>query len=333
MSSKAIITHRGSVILGKHVACDAFDGSMPLRVVTHAHADHMVGLQRSLRTCEKVLMTKATKDLIDVMKDPLFLMNGFVETLDYGKTLQYEEERVTFFPADHILGAAQVFIEDVEGSRIAFTGDFRIDKTPVLETDVLVMEATYGSPMCKRSFNADVKKLLVSMVKEGLKQGTVYVFGYHGKLQEVMQILHDADIKVPFVVPERVFHVSMICQKHGMHLGRLMLSEEKETRELLGRNCPCVAFYHMNSGGEVDRGVFRIYVSGWEFDAPCREMAKNEYVIALSDHSDFDGLMEYVRRSKPRFVVTDNFRVGHAETLAKEIRKNLGIPATALPKK
>ena len=333
LSSKAAVTFRGSVLLGKHVACDAFDEATPLRVVTHAHADHMMGLQQSLRTCEKVLMTKATKDLIDVMKGPLFLMNGLAETLDYGKTLQYEEERITFFPADHIMGAAQVFIEDVEGTRIAFTGDFRIDKTPVLDADVLVMEATYGSPACKRSFNADIKKLLVSTVNEGLKQGAVYIFGYHGKLQEVMQILRDADINVPFVVPERVFHVSIICRKHGMHIGRLMLIEEQEARELIGRNCPCVAFYHMNSSSEVNRGVFRIYVSGWEFDAPCREMAKNEYVIALSDHSDFDGLMEYVRRSKPRFVVTDNFRVGHAETLAKEIRKNFGISATALPKR
>lgn len=328
-----MITNRGAVLLGKHVACDAFNESAPLRVVTHAHADHMVGLLQSLRTCEKVLMTKATKDLIDVMKNPLFMMRGFVETLDYGKTLQYEEDRITFFPADHILGAAQVFIEDADGTRIAFTGDFRIDGTPVLEADVLVMEATYGSPSCKRSFNRDVKKLLISMVEEGLKRGAVYVFGYHGKLQEVMQILHDAGIKVPFVVPERVFHVSMICQKHGMHLGRLMLSEEKEAKELLERNVPCIAFYHMNSGSKINRGVFRIYVSGWEFDEPCREIAKNEYVIALSDHSDFDGLMEYVRRSKPKFVVTDNFRVSHAETLAKEIRKNLGIPATALPKK
>jgi putative mRNA 3-end processing factor len=333
LSSKATVTSRGAVLLGKYVACDAFNESTPLRVVTHAHADHMTGLLQSLRTCEKVLMTKATKDLIDVMKSPLFMMNGFVETLDYGKTLQYEEERLTFFPSDHILGAAQVFIEDAEGTRIAFTGDFRVDGTPVLDADVLVMEATYGSPACKRSFNTDVKKLLISMVKEGLKHGVVYVFGYHGKLQEVMQILRDADVKAPFVVPERVFHVSMICQKHGMHLGRLMLSEGKEAKELLERNVPCIAFYHMNSGSKINRGVFRIYVSGWEFYAPCRQMAKNEYVIALSDHSDFDGLMEYVRRSRPKFVVTDNFRVGHAETLAKEIRKNFGIPAIALPKK
>jgi putative mRNA 3-end processing factor len=333
LSLKATITNRGAVLLGKHVACDAFNESTPLRVVTHAHADHMMGLLQSLRTCEKVLMTKATKDLIDAMKGPLFLMSGFVENLDYGKTLQYEEERITFFPADHILGAAQVFIEDAEGTRIAFTGDFRIDETPVLDADVLVMEATYGSPTCKRSFSTDVKKLLISMVEEGLKRGTVYVFGYHGKLQEVMQILHNADVKAPLVVPEKVFHVSMICQKHGMHLGRLILSEEKEAKELLERNSPCIAFYHMNSGSQINRDVFRIYVSGWEFDAPCREISRKEYVIALSDHSDFDGLIEYVRRSKPKFVITDNFRVGHAETLAKEIRKNFGILATALPKK
>ena len=330
---KTTITVRGAVLLGKYVACDAFNESMPLRVVTHAHADHMTGLRRSLRTCEKVLMTKATKDLIDVLKGPLFLMGGFVETLDYGKTIQFEEERITFFRADHILGAAQVLVEDAEGARIIYTGDFRIDGTPVLDADVLVMEATYGSPSCKRSFGRDVRNLLVSLVEEGLKHGTVYVFGYHGKLQEVMQILHEAGVKAPFVVPERVFHVSKVCERHGMRLGRLMLSEEREAKELLEGNSPCIAFYHMMSRRKVGSGGFRVYVSGWEFDSPCREIADKEYVVALSDHSDFDGLMEYVRRSKPKLVIADNFRVGHAETLAREIRKRFGISAVVLPKK
>jgi putative mRNA 3-end processing factor len=330
---KADVTDKGAVLLGKYVACDAFDESMPLRVVTHAHADHMVGLRRSLRTCEKVLMTKATKDLIDVLRDPLFLMGGYVETLDYGKTLQYGEERITFFRADHILGAAQVLVEDVGGTRIVFTGDFRIDETPVLDADVLVMEATYGSPSCKRSFGRNVRDLLVSLVEEGLKHGTVYVFGYHGKLQEVMQILHNAGVNAPFVVPERVFHVSKVCEGHGMRLGRLMLSREKEAKELLERNSSCIAFYHMASRSKVGSDSFRIYVSGWEFNSACREISEKEYVVALSDHSDFDGLVEYVRRSKPKLVITDNFRVGHAERLAKEIRKRFGISAMALPKR
>jgi putative mRNA 3-end processing factor len=333
LSVKAAVTPNGAVLLGNFVACDAFDESKPLRVVTHAHADHTTGLQHSLRTCEKILMSKATKDLIDAMRGPLFLMGGFVETLEYGKTMQYEEERVTFFPADHILGAAQVLVEDGEGTRIAYTGDFRIDGTHALDSDVLVMEATYGSPSCKRSFGTDVKDLLVSLVEKGLKFGTVYIFSYHGKLQEIMQILHENGVRAPFVVPERVFHVSRVCETHGMHLGRFMLSEEREAKELLERNAPCIAFHHIGSKGKINRGVFRVYVSGWEFDSPCREIADKEYVVALSDHSDFDGLMEYVRRSKPKHVITDNYRVGHAEVLAREIHRRFGVSAIALPKR
>lgn len=331
LSTKATVTDKGAVLLGKYVACDAHDSAKPLRVVTHAHADHMIGIEQSLRECEKVLMTNATKDLINVIRDPLLLMGGFVETLNYGKTIQYENERVTFFHADHILGAAQVLVEDEEGNRIVYTGDFRIDETPVLDADVLVIEATYGSPTCKRSFNKDVKELLVDTVMKGLKHGVVYVFGYYGKLQEVMEILHEANVKVPFIASEKVFQVSKICEAHGMHLGRLMHLEEKEAKRLLETNAPCIAFYHMGSKGKI-KGGFRVTVSGWEFDSPCREIGDKEFIIALSDHSDFEGLMEYVRKSKPKLVIVDNFREGYAETFAREVRNRLGICAMALPK-
>jgi len=329
--TKAAVTDKGAVLLGRYVACDAHDDSRPLRVVTHAHADHLIGIEKSLRKCEKVVMTTATRDLINVIRSPLLLMGGFVETLDYGKTIQHESERITFFRADHILGAAQVLVEDEEGNRIVYTGDFRIDETPVLDTDVLVIEATYGSPTCKRPFNKDVKNLLIDTVAKGLKHGVVYVFGYHGKLQEVMEILHRANLKVLFIASEKVFQVSKICETHGMRLGRLMHSEEKEGKQLLETNAPCIAFYHMGSKGKI-RGGFRVTVSGWEFNSPCREIGDEEFVIALSDHSDFEGLMEYVRKSKPRLVIADNFREGYAETFAREIRNRLGISATALPK-
>jgi len=330
---KASVTRRGAVLLGKNIVCDAFEENKPLRVVTHAHADHMMGLQQSLRACEKVLMTKATKDMIDVMRSPLFLMRGPVETLDYGKTIQYEEERITFFRADHILGAAQVLVEDVEGKRIVFTGDFRIQDTPVLYSDILVIEATYGSPSYRRSFGVDVKHSLISLVEKGLKHGAVYIFGYHGKLQEVMQILHKANVKAPFIAPEKVFQVSKVCERHGMNLGHIMLSMEREARQLLETNSPCIAFYHMESQNKVGLDNFRICVSGWEFNSAIRQTGEKEYIVALSDHSDFNGLLEYVRRSKPEFVITDNFRVSNAEPLAREIRRRFGISAVALPKK
>jgi putative mRNA 3-end processing factor len=293
----------------------------------------MTGLRQSLEICEKVLMTSATKDLVDVMKGPLFLMGGYAEPLDYGRTLQYEDERITFFKADHILGAAQVLVEDGEGERIVYTGDFRIDDTPILEANVLVIEATYGSPNCSRSFGVDVKDLLTSKVEQGLKHSPVYIFGYHGKLQEVMQILHAAGLKAPFIASEKVFQVSKACEKNGMRLGHLLLSEQTEAQELLEKQSPYVAFYHMNTRASMGLGSFRIYVSGWEFNCPTRETGDKECIVALSDHSDFEGLMEYVRRSKPRLVITENYRVSHAETLAKEIQRRLGISAVALPRR
>jgi putative mRNA 3-end processing factor len=333
MSEKAGVSERGAVLLGDSVACDGFDADRPLRVVTHAHSDHLVGLRQSLRSGKRVLMTAATRDLVGVVNGSLPLDDGAVELLGYGETVECGGERVTLVKADHILGAAQVVVEDAEGGRVAYTGDFRVDGTePLVDCDVLVVEATYGSPSFKRDFKVDVRELLVSMVEKRLRDGAVYVFGYHGKLQEVMQILHCADVSVPFVMPERVFRVSKVCEAHGMRLGCLALSTEKEGRELLGENLPCVAFYHMNARGSVGLGSSRICVSGWEFHSPCRQIGEREHLVALSDHSDFTGLMEYVRRCSPKQVVTDNFRVSHGVTLAREISRRLGIPAVAMPR-
>ena len=331
---KAGLSEQGAVLLGDSVACDAFDADQPLRVVTHAHADHLAGLRRSLRCGKRVLMTPATRDLIGVVNGSLQLDDGNVEVLDYGESVECGDERVSLVKADHILGAAQVVVEDAMGGKVAYTGDFRVDGTePLLDCDVLVVEATYGSPSFRRSFKVDVKELLVSLVEKRLRHGAVYVFGYHGKLQEVMQILHRADVSVPFVMPERVFHVSKVCEAHGMRLGCLALSTENEGKELLDGNLPCVAFYHMNARRSVGLfGSSRICVSGWEFSSPCKQIGEREHLVALSDHSDFDGLIEYVRRCKPKRVVTDNYRVRHGVTLAREIRKRLGISAVAMPR-
>lgn len=330
---KASVTQRGAVLLGNLVACDAYEEKRPVRIVTHAHADHTGGLRWSLRECEKVLMTEATRDLIEVLEGPLGPRVKQIQTLRYDQQFRFDGERVTLFKAEHILGAAQVLVENAKGEKVVWTGDFKIDGTPVLDCDTLVVEATYGSPMCRRSFDVDVRKLLVSMVEERLKDGVVYVFGYHGKLQEVMQILHDADVTVPFVMPEKVYNVSKVCEKHGMKLGCLTLSTEKEGHTLLEENLPCVAFYHMNSRGSVGLNNARICVSGWEFRSPCRRIGEKEHVVALSDHSDFNGLLEYVQRASPKQVITDNHGGGHGETLAKEIKKRLGIPAIAMPTK
>jgi putative mRNA 3-end processing factor len=332
MQEKAAINSKGAVLLGKHVACDSFANGRLLRVVTHAHYDHLTGLQKSLKLCKAVIMTEATKDLLEVLCGRWSLLKGNIKTLNYREQLAHEDERLTLYFADHILGTAQVLVEDAEGARILYTSDFRLPKTPIIEADVLVIEATYGNPMQVRPFENVVEHALGSLVERGLKKGPVYIFGYHGKLQEVMQILRNAKVKVPFIVPQKVFQISRICEKHGMKLGKYLLYSEDEAQSMLREKDSYVAFYHMNSRQYVGKDALRIFVSGWEFSSPRRQIGDNEHIIALSDHSDFKGLLQYVEESEPRLVITDNYRIGAAKTLAKEIEKRLGIPARPLPK-
>jgi putative mRNA 3-end processing factor len=332
MLFKATVTTKGAVLLGKHVACDAFDEAKPIRVVTHAHSDHMLGLRQSLRHSEAVVMTPATKDLIDAMKGPRFLMMGNVKTLDYREVFRYEDERLTLHYADHILGAAQVLVEDEEETRILYTSDFKISKTPVVEADILVLEATYGNPYRVRPFGIMAEGILVSLVEQGLKHGPVYVFGYHGKLQEIMQILYEAKVKAPFIVPEKVFRVSKVCERHGMRLGkRLLLSGEEKAQLILCQREPCIVFYHTSSRRKVDKGALRVYASGWQFVKPCQKIGEGEYRVALSGHSDFNELLQYVEKCRPRMVITDNHRYGDAFALAREIERRLNIPARPVP--
>jgi putative mRNA 3-end processing factor len=322
----------GAVLLGKNVACDAYDEARPIRVVTHAHADHMVGLGKSLKNCEVTIMTPATRDMIDALKGPRWLARGTVKTLDYGEPVTYEDETLTLHYADHILGTAQALVEDKEQTRILYTSDFRYSRTPLVEADILVMEATYGDPVRVRPFSMMVEGMLVSLVEQGLNRGPVYVFGYHGKLQKMMRILYEAKIKTPFIVPEKIHRVSKVCERHGMKLGKQLLPfEDEEAQSMLNQNEACVVFYHSYSRKRVEGEALQIHASGWEFRKPCRRVGANKYVVALSDHSDFNELLEYVERCNPRMVITDKHRSEAANIFAKEIEKRLKIPARAAP--
>lgn len=324
---------RGAILLGKYAACDAFHETRPLRVVTHVHADHILGLRRSLKSCEQVLMTAATKDLIKVVKSPRFLRNGNVKTLGYGEPFLYGDERLTLYPVDHILGAAQVLVEDKEGTRMLYTSDFRLRGTPVVSADVLVIEATYGHPFRVRRFRDEVESELISLVERGLRNGPVFVFGYYGKLQEVMKILRGGGVQVPFVVPERIFRFCRVYERYGSCFGDGLELESDEVGGLLLREkAPCVVFHHTSSRKHVSLDGFRVLVSGWQFGGDAvRQVNDCEFVVGLSDHSDFFGLLSYVKLCGAGLVVVDGFRSDCARVFAKEVRERLGVEAYAMP--
>jgi len=61
-------------------------------------------------------------------------------------------------------------------------------------------------------------------------------------------------------------------------------------------------------------------------DDPILEYSDCSFGVALSNHADFVGTLEYIRATKAKYVVTDNTR-GHAAELALEVTARPGIPA------
>jgi hypothetical protein len=65
---------------------------------------------------------------------------------------------------------------------------------------------------------------------------------------------------------------------------------------------------------------------------PVLERHERSFRVALSDHADFVGTLEYVKSTGAKEVVVDNTRGGYAVDLSREIKSLLGInarPSTA----
>lgn len=58
--NEARITENGAVLLGENIVCDAHSGR-PVWVITHAHSDHLLHLEKSLCFCKKVISTPADR--------------------------------------------------------------------------------------------------------------------------------------------------------------------------------------------------------------------------------------------------------------------------------
>ncbi len=325
---KARINEDGAVLLGKNFVCDEH-ADRPVRVLTHVHSDHIGGLRKSLKDCEKVVMTSRSRDLLDLLYEDRFEDLDEVITLDYGESFQYDGEKLTLHKAHHILGAAQVQVETEKGEKILFTGDFKQPQTPTPNIDLLVLEATYGEPYQVRPFKNEIDEIFARFIEQRLENGTVNILGYHGKLQEALHILREKGINNPAFMPSRIFEVAKLYEKEGKNLGKYHPLEKSKDKNIEYEGNP-IRLFHMNTSKEFEVGSIVVKLSGWEFIEPVKRLG-DTFAIALSDHSDFHQLINHVKQCDPKFVITDNYRSDGAKTLAKEITKRTQKPATKMP--
>jgi len=321
------ITDSGAIVLDR-VVCDGYHPEHSVRIITHAHADHLWGLEESIRKGDLIYSTPATKDLLKVLRG---VHSPLIKTADYEEPFSHETDTITLFPSSHILGSAQVLVETKNGDRYVYSSDFVYEKIRAIKCDILVLDATYGHPSCVRPPIRKAKASLIKLVQTELEYNKqVIILGFYGKLQEVMRILHEAGAKVPFINPPKVFLVSKIYEKYGIRLGRVYSSLSGEGREIM-KSQQFIGFYHPTFKPKIDKNTTLIHLTGWQFEMPYKKIREREYVVSWSGHSDFNQLIKYVEECEPKLVITDNARPGSAQRLAEEIKARLGIEAKPEP--
>ncbi|AEM38939.1 hypothetical protein Pyrfu_1071 [Pyrolobus fumarii 1A] len=328
--ARAYVAESGAVVLGEGIVADGHMPGALVRIVTHAHVDHLVGMRESLRETPFIAATPLTLEMLPelgyrIPRAKQLPLAHHIET----ELMGY---RVKLLPANHIPGAAQVLVEWEDGFRVGYTGDFKQPGTPVMkDLDVLVIEATYGRPEHRRPWSMEIEYIFADLVRDLLVKGPVYIYAYHGKLQEAMRILREQGIDAPFIAPSKVYRIALIVKKHGIDVGEVLLAESREAKEVM-RDGWYIYFTHMmNRRNGAPPTAQRVILSGWEFSGPYRQAGTRTWIVSLSDHADFDQLVEYVQEAKPKLVVVDAYREGSSEAFASYIRRHLGIPAVTSP--
>lgn len=334
LEQKASITRQGAVLLGRYVVCDGFEWDRKIAIVTHIHSDHTVHFERCLGYYDLIFCSPETKELLITLEGDWLRLRRNLISLPYENPYSYKEECITLHPARHILGSSQVLVEDQDGVRIVCTGDFDFPTTNPIEADVLVLDATFGDPTQVAKHSRDeIIECLVSTVKKELETSSVCILSHRGKLQQVMNILNDTGLTIPFLCEHDIFEMCETYQNCGVNMGSVLSLKDNAAQEVIERGERHITFHLLGRKLELLPPIHytKIRVSRWGTTESFYRVADDYCIVALSDHADFNGILEYVRQSRPKLVITDNYRAGSADSLAQAIRNELHIEAKAMP--
>jgi Cft2 family RNA processing exonuclease len=291
-------------------------------LISHAHSDHYSTSQgNSLATPETIALIQNNK--------PSF---NHCQPIEFDRKKKIGETTVSFHHAGHVLGSSQIEAE-MDGKTILVTGDFNpVDSVlfpgaQPMECDCLVLETTFGRPEYVFPERETVHEQIGKWIQQNVKQNRFVVLaGYAlGKAQELTRICNEYANETP-LVHEKIFLHNQTYEKFGVKLGKFLQLEHNLNEanvlilppSLLDKNLLPALEY------TLQKKVVTALASGWNqrngFDAS----------FPLSDHADYNHLLEFVQECHPKQVYTMH---GFSREFASTIQRKLRIPARALGEK
>jgi putative mRNA 3-end processing factor len=261
-------------------------------VVTHAHADHArYGSTRYIAASagEGVLRTRLGK--IDLA------------SLAYGECLQVGDVKLSFHPAGHVLGSAQVRIE-CKGEVWVVSGDYKVEPDPTcaafepVKCHTFVTESTFGLPIYKwvsaATLFGEINEWWASNAANG-RASVLFCYAF-GKAQRILAGV-DSGIG-PIVTHGAVEPLNRAYREAGVPLpATQMVSEVTDkadfSKALVLAPPSAAGTPWMKRFGEYSDA----FASGWMLLRGARRRRAVDRGFVMSDHADWPGLNTAIQAS------------------------------------
>ncbi len=288
--------------------------SSGINFVSHAHMDHL-----PKKNGGTILASIETNEIANLRG---FKMQNHVEKFD----------DCSLIDSGHILGSKGLLFDDV-----FYTGDICtrdrgfLTGAKIPKCKTLITECTFGLPEFVFPKLDEIKKQVNELVSELYSKGVpVILMGYLlGKAQTITQLFGHWS---PLYFHDSVKQMNDLHQQLGVSLMDGMSHSEAQNNGLLNKK-PWIMIAPMMSEKNPflkemrsKYGAVTIGFSGWAQSTRFPFGRRTDYSIAMSDHCDFNELVDMVHQSGAEQVYTIH---GFVEEFASHLRK-IGISAQPL---
>ena len=294
---------------------------VPRAVITHAHSDH-ARFGSDVYVCHRDSAPLLRKRLGDIT----------IETASYGEILTRNGVEISFHPAGHVLGSAQVRVS-LNGETWVASGDYKLESDGVspgfeaLSCHVFITESTFGLPIYRWRLQAETFASIDAWRRENIAAGRVSIlFAYAlGKAQRVLARV-DPSLG-PIVCHGAVEAINALHREAGIVLPKTRLATEIQNKHdfahaLVVAPPSAAASPWLKRFGDYSDAL----ASGWMQVRGNRRRRGLDRGFALSDHADWPGLIAAIEATgAERILVTH----GYTEALTRYLREK-GLDARAL---
>src|SRR5262245_26539960 len=315
------VTDRGLYCSGGDFFIDPWQ-PVTRALITHGHGDH------ARPGSTHYLTARPGVGILRLRLDE----DADVEGIPFGERLDLGGVGVSFHPAGHILGSAQIRLEH-RGEVWVVSGDYKTSPDPTsapfepLRCHVFVSESTFGLPIYRWPSEEEIMAEIHAWWRDNQEAGRAsLLFAYAlGKAQRLLARLDPA--QGPILGHGAVETMNHVYRESGVFLPPTLHATEVTDRELLSRAIVLAPPSAQRSPWLRRFGdLGTAFVSGWMLVRGARRRRVVDRGFVLSDHADWDGLLGAIRATGAVRVLLTH---GHTLPMARFLREQ-GLDASVL---